>query len=211
MVHAVCEGVQAPHVKVETLCHGAQVVDALSQDNAPPGMTPLEWCQTQSKDPVIHQIIDGIQNKTLRKIKTNGDMPSELKALIRLKRQLVLKQGFLYRRTTQVDTKTQLQLVLPPAHYNKAIKVCHDQIGHLDQDRVLELLRDQFYWPGMHTDVASYINSCPRCIQRKSQPNQALLNKEVNQPLELVHLDYLKIEPSKGNVENVLIVTQPLY
>ena len=30
---------------------------------------------------------------------------------------------------------------------------------------------------------------------------------EVNQPLTLVHLDYLKIEPSKGNIENVLIVT----
>ena len=41
-VHAVCEGVQAPHGKVETLCHGAQVVEALRQDNAPPGMTPLE-------------------------------------------------------------------------------------------------------------------------------------------------------------------------
>ena len=45
-------------------------------------------------------------------------------------------------------------------------------------------------------------------MRRKSQPDQVpLLNIEVNQPLELVHLDYLKIEPSKGNVENVLIVT----
>ena len=60
----------------------------------------------------------------------------------------------------------------------------------------------------MHTDVASYINICPRCLRRKSQPDQApLLNIEVNQLLELVHLDYLKIEPSKGNVEDVLIVT----
>ena len=60
----------------------------------------------------------------------------------------------------------------------------------------------------MHTNVASYINSCPRCLRRKSQPDQApLLNIEVNQPLEWVHLDYLKTEPSKGNVENVLIVT----
>ena len=106
MVHAVCEGVQAPGGKVETLCHGAQVVDALSQDNVPPGMTPLEWCQAQSRDPAIHQIIDGIQNKMLRKIKIKGDMPSELKALIRLKRQLVLKQGVLYRRTSQVNIKT---------------------------------------------------------------------------------------------------------
>ena len=59
MEHAVCQEVQAPHGKVETLCHGAQVVDALSQDNAPPGMTPLEWCQAQLKDqPSIKSLMD---------------------------------------------------------------------------------------------------------------------------------------------------------
>ena len=85
---------------------------------------------------------------------------------------------------------------------------CHDLVGHLGQDRVLELLRDRFFWPGMHMDVVSYINSCPRCIRRKSQPDTAPLhNIEATQPLELIHLDYLQIEPSKGNIENVLIVT----
>ena len=60
----------------------------------------------------------------------------------------------------------------------------------------------------MQTDVASYINSCSRCLRRKSQLDQApLLNIEANQPLELIHLDYLKIEPSKGNIENVLVIT----
>ena len=54
-VHAVCEGVQAPHGKIETLCHGAQVVDTLGRDNASPGMTPLEWCQAQAKDQAINQ------------------------------------------------------------------------------------------------------------------------------------------------------------
>ena len=72
----------------------------------------------------------------------------------------------------------------------------------------VELLRDRFYWLGMHMDVASYINSCPRCIRRKSQPDTATLhNIEATQPLEFIHLDYLQIEPSKGNIENVLIVT----
>ena len=33
------------------------------------------------------------------------------------------------------------------------------------------------------------------------------LNIEATKPLELVHLDYLQIEPSKGHIENVLIVT----
>ena len=56
-------------------------------------------------------------------------------------------------------------------------------------------------------DVASYINSCPRCIRRKSQPDTAPLhNIEATQTLEFVHLDYLHIEPSKGNIENVLQV-----
>ena len=61
---------------------------------------------------------------------------------------------------------------------------------------------------GMHADVISYINSCPRYLRRKSQQDKApLLNIETNQPLELIHLDYLKIEPSKGNIENVLVIT----
>ena len=116
------------------------------------------------------------------------EMPSDLKALIRIEKQLVLKQGVLYRRTTQVNRRTRLQLVLPPSFRTKAIEGCHNQVGHLGQNRVLELLRDQFYWPGIHTDVASCVNSCPRCLRIKSQPDQAPLPKiEVNQPLELIH------------------------
>ena len=105
-VHAVCKGVQASRGKVETLCQGTQVVDALCQDNAPPGMTLLQWCQAQAKDSAIHHIIDSMQNKTLRTLKVQGDMPSELKALIRLRKQLILKQGVLYRRTKQVNAKS---------------------------------------------------------------------------------------------------------
>ena len=94
-VHAVCEGVQAPHGKIETLCHGAQVVEALGKDNTPLGMTPLEWCQAQGKDPAISQIVGEKQKGTLGKLKIKMEMPSDLKALIRMKKQLVLKQGVL--------------------------------------------------------------------------------------------------------------------
>ena len=118
-VHAVCKGVQAPHGKVETLCQGAQVVDVLCQDSAPPGMTPLQWCQAQTKDPTIHHIVDSMQNKTLRTLKIQDDMPSELKALIRLKKQLVLKQGVLYRKTTQVNAKSRLQINIAPIPLHK--------------------------------------------------------------------------------------------
>ena len=69
-------------------------------------------------------------------------MPSELKALIRFRKQLILKKGVLYRRTTPVNAKSRLQLILPPSHCTKAIEGCYDQVGHLGQGRVLELWRD---------------------------------------------------------------------
>ena len=171
---------QSPHGKVETLCHGAQIVNALSRDNAPPGMTFLEWCHAQAKDPIINQIVGEIQEKTIGKLKIKIGMPSELKAFIRNRNQLLLKQGVLYRKS-QVDIRTKHQLVVPQAYRQRAIEGCHDQVGHLGQDRVLDLPRDQFYWPGMHVDVVSYINSCPRCFHRKSQPDKApLLNIEAS-------------------------------
>ena len=206
-VHAICKGVQAPYGKVEILCHGAQAVDALSKDKTSPGMTPLEWCQVQSQDPIISQIIGEINNKIIGKMNIKMGMPSELKALIRNRKLLTLKHGVLYKRS-KVDAGTKHLLVVPPSYRQRALEGCHDQVGHLGQDRVLDLLRDRFYWPGMHIDVVSYINSCPRCLRRKSQPDKApLVNIETSQPLELIHLDYLKIEPSKGNIENVLVIT----
>ena len=133
-VHAVCEGVQAPHGKIETLCHGAQVVDALSKDNAPPGMTPLELCHTQTMDPIINQIIGDMKQKTIGKLKIKMGMSSELKPLIRIKKQLMLKQGVLYRKY-QVNTRTKLQLVLPQSYRQRAIEGCHDQVGSLRSEQ----------------------------------------------------------------------------
>ena len=148
-----------------------------------------------------------MHNKTIGKIKIKMGMPSEMKAFIRNRAQLVLKHGVLYK-IRKVNARTKQLLVIPQSHRQRAIEGCHDQVGHLGQDRVLDLLRDKFYWPGMQADVVSYINSCPRCLRRKSQQDKApLVNIETSQPLELVHLDYLKIEPSKGNIENVLVIT----
>ena len=120
-------------------------------------------------------------------------MPSELKALIRNRKQLSLKEGVLYKKS-QVNTRTKHLLFVPQAYRQRAIEGCADQVGHLGQDRVLDLLRNRFYWPGMHVDVVSYINSCPRCLCRKSQPYKApLLSIEVSQPLELIHISKLNL------------------
>ena len=82
-------------------------------------------------------------------------------------------------------------------------------MGHLGRDRSLELLRERFYWVGMQKSVVDYIAQCDRCIRRKDyhSPRAPLVNTQTSQPIELVCIDFLKLEPSKGGIENVLVVT----
>ena len=120
-------------------------------------MTSLEWYHIQAQDPILSQIIREIHSKTLGKMKIKMGMPSELKALIRNRTQLALKHGVLYKKI-RVNARTKQLLVVPQSYRQRAMEGCHDQVGHLGQDRMLGLLRDRFYWPGMHADVVSYIN-----------------------------------------------------
>ena len=53
-----------------------------------------------------------------------------------------------------------------------------------------------------------YVSKCQNCLKRKAIPDVAPLQPIIaSQPMELVHMDVLSIEPSKGNIENVLVIT----
>ena len=54
-------------------------------------------------------------------------------------------------------------------------------------------------------EATQYVVKCSRCLRRKTTPQVTPLQPTcVTQPLELVHMDYLSLEPSKGNTENVI-------
>ena len=60
----------------------------------------------------------------------------------------------------------------------------------------------------MQEKATQYLLKCLRCLRRKSTPQVAPMQLiYVTQPLELVHMDYLSLELSKGNIENVLVIT----
>ena len=50
-----------------------------------------------------------------------------------------------------------MQIVLPTNLRMQALKGCYDDLGHLGNERTLDLLRDQFYWPNMTEDVHRHI------------------------------------------------------
>ena len=136
---------------------------------------------------------------------------ADVKSLLRNKKSLVLTKGILFRKSFTDNTSSKKiiwQLVIPKTHRHKAILGCHDEVGHQGRVRTLSLLRERFFWPSMQVEATQHIAKCSRCLKRKSTPQVAPLQPIlVSQPLELVHLDYLTLEPSKGNIENVLVIT----
>ena len=60
----------------------------------------------------------------------------------------------------------------------------------------------------MQEEATQYVVKCSRYLRRKYAPQVAPLQPiYVSQPMELVHMDYLSLEPSKGSIENVLVIT----
>ena len=101
-----------------------------------------------------------------------------------------------------------LQLLLPRKLIPEVLQSCHDDMGHQGRQRTLSLVRERFFWPRMYTEVISYVTSCNRCQHSKATPHVApMMPIQVSQPFELVHMDFLSLEKCKGQIENVLIVT----
>ena len=127
-----------------------------------------------------------------------------------MKGQLKLIKSVLYRKTildNSEERKPKFQLIRPNHLTTRALKGCHNQGGHQGIVRTLSLLRERFYWPGRHKEATLYVNKCQSCLKRKATPYVAPLQPIVaNQPMELVHMDFLSIELPKGNIENVLVI-----
>ena len=109
---------------------------------------------------------------------------------------LMLKSGVLYR-SMQLEDDIVEHLIIPESCRIEVLRGLHNDMGHPGRDRMLRLMRERYYWPGMFFDVAEWVDKCDRCIRRKSAPQKApLVNITTTYPLEMVCFDFLTISQS---------------
>ena len=203
VIHQVLDVHVNQDCPVEGFCFSHQAIPSELEDPSDLIDGGIDWLEEQRKDPVIKEVISRLSGGML-----GCEVSSNSKFLWKERKHLSLVSGQLMRSRT-CNGGTQLQLVLPRKYWTVALKYVHDHMGHLGRDRSLELLRERYYWVGMHKTVADYISRCDRCIRRKDwNPQRApLVSTTSTQPMELVCMDFLKLEPSKGGIENILVVT----
>ena len=170
-----------------------------------------DWVKVQAEDQVISNLIQGYKAKELHKGK-DTDSP-EMKQFLKQRGKLLLRNRILYHKNDTKETKysdrNTMQLIFPTTLRMQALRRCHDDLGHLGIERTLDLLRDQFYWPGMTEDATRHIRQCERCLQFKASPDRAPMeNVNATYPVELVYMDYMTIEAIEGDKDvHILVIT----
>ena len=210
VINAILTGAVTKSSLIESVSCSTKVIPT-ELDKETGKLSSINWAKEQRLDPNLGVIIRLIESGQLTKRKLQGKDSSEVKSFLRNKKSLKLVKDVLYRKSysdNSTSKKTLWQLVVPKLFKERALLGCHDDVGHQGILRTLSLLRERFYWPGMQEEATQHVLKCSRCLRRKTPPQVAPLQPIlVTQPLELVHMDYLSLEPSKGNIENVLVIT----
>ena len=185
------------------------ILDAVQDSQQVTCMTLEDWCQAQQVDPTQSLVILRLQDETLGQQQSKQTDPPKFSQFLQQSNHLLIKQGILYRWARPRESEeTLFQLVLPAVQREVALKRCHNEVGLLGLECMLDLMHDQFFWPHMSAQAKEHIGKCHPCLAFKAkQPKAPVENVMATHPLELVHLDYLCLEPGKGLEENALVVT----
>jgi len=90
-------------------------------------------------------------------------------------RELSCENGLLYRRNLLWVPRERIQKVMESEHDTKVA-------GHMGQDKTIELIRRNFWWPKMNERIIDFVRSCPECQQNNASRHQPY---GLSSPLEL--------------------------
>ena len=134
-----------------------------------------------------------------------SELSWESKILMKSFGKLEIKDGILLRRTAKY-----VQIVLPKEFHKLVFDELHVKLAHIGVEKVVDLAQQRFYWPRMATDIQNFIQKKCRCVANKA-PNvkekAQLVPIQATHPFQMVSIDYLHLDPCKGNFQYALMVT----
>ena len=170
-------------------------------------LTAQNWQRAQSADSNIRVVVDAVlegTKPTTDQAKSKGLDVGYLHDWDKY----FFKEGILYK-SEEINGQTFHRLVLPEALRDLVFRSYHDDLGHQGRDRTASLIRQRYFWPYMNQYIRKRVQQCERCICRKTTPVKSahLVSITSSAPMELVCIDYLSLERSKGGSENILVIT----
>jgi len=118
-------------------------------------------------------------------------------------RKLRNENGVLYRRNLLWISEGLVQRILESEHNTKVA-------GHMGQDKTIELIRRNFWWPKMNERIIDFVRSCSECQQNKASRHQPY---GLSSPLELpyapwqsIAMDFITELPTSDDCNQLWVV-----
>lgn len=114
------------------------------------------------------------------------------------------EDGILRRKTA-----TRSQLVLPEIYKQRVLQELHSKMGHQGVERTTSLIGDRFFWPKMQGEIEHFVTKSCNCLKQKKPSRETrapLMNIVTTHPFELISIDFLHLDRSKGGYEYILVI-----
>ena len=161
---------QGPTSPIEAYSSDLHILDILQDSKQVASMTLEDWHQAQEVDPVLSLVITRLRDGMLGRGQSKATDPTEVSQYGQEQNHLILKKGVLYRQATPKELEeTLLQLFLTAVHREVALRGCHDEVGHLGLEHMLDLMHDRFFWPCMAAQTKEHIGKCCLCLAFKAR------------------------------------------
>ena len=89
------------------------------------------------------------------------------------------------------------------------MELLHNKWLHQAVKHMLELLQEQSYLSTLFQDVSNWVKQCKQCQTAKGpyvDPNPSQGSIVANDPIILLCIDFMKLDPNKDGKEDVLVM-----
>jgi len=135
----------------------------------------------------------------------NGQMAKDRKTVQAGKGIIEMKDGFVYRKGMLwiPNDKDLIGQILESEHDTKVA-------GHMGQDKTIELIRRNFWWPQMNEQITDFVRSCLQCQKNKAarhQPYGLLMPMELPHALwQSIAMDFITDLPLSDKCDQLWVV-----
>jgi transposase InsO family protein len=178
-------------------------------------MDSSDWAEVQKGDADIQKVIHYVekgQSKFPASQWKKLTIPARRMLAAFNRRDLGMRQGLLMYRYGNEEQECYA-VVIPPEYGAKVTQAYHEN-GHFGIARTMSAVRKRFYWPDVRHTVVRCIQSCDRCIKRKTLPANIKSRmgelKVPSKPFEIVSMDFLSVDTRKETTHKVLTVVDEL-
>jgi hypothetical protein len=214
-----CKRCEQMEIKDETTENNTKFLVRQIEITASDEWTYEQLIAAQMSDPNIGPIYLAVQNKDRPQFQEIVGKGPILRSLWIQFKSLELHNGVLMRKFEHASGDPLLivhQIVVPESRTKTLVLQYHlgpSSGSHFGVSKCYDLLKQRFYWPGMHTDVRDCVAKCLRCAKVKGPANRTKAPMKVFREGTLFgryHVDFLgPLQPSEpDHYRYVLVVVE---